>query len=78
MVLISGIIKTYFLKRQRERARGRENRGKKQGGQNGANWAQMGDAVGFQGCPTTNTASITPLQETRALFPYITELKKKN
>jgi len=61
----------------RERARGRENRGKKQGDQNGANWAQMGDAVGFQGCPTTNTASITPLQETRALFPYITELKKK-
>ena len=78
MVLIPGIIKTYFLKRQRESKRGRENGGKKQGGPTGANWAQMGEAVGLQGCPTTYTASITPLQEMRALFPYITELKKKN
>lgn len=43
MVLIPGIIKHIFLKR--ERARGREKRG--WGGQIGANWAQMGDAMGF-------------------------------
>lgn len=44
MVLIPGIIKHIFLKR--ERARGREKGGSR-GGQIGANWAQMGDAMGF-------------------------------
>lgn len=48
MVLIPGIIKHIFLKRERPRGVGKKKKGKGGGGgQIGANWAQMGDAMGF-------------------------------
>lgn len=46
MVLIPGIIKHIFKKRESKRGR-EKGRGGKKKGQIGANWAQMGDAMGF-------------------------------
>lgn len=67
--------KTYFLKK-RECKEGKKGGKKREKGQIRANWAQMGDAIGFQWCPTTNVASIIPLQETSFTFLRISKKLK--
>lgn len=65
--------KTYFFKKReskRERERGEQGR---------PDWSKLGTdggCNGFQWCPTTNVASIIPLQETRVYFLKLQNFQK--